>query len=170
MTCGCVNQARTPANRAQQKIDRNGGMRRSDGTTRSTRGSRLSGVMLNWPASVAWACIGSNAVDAAGLASPSAPKSASVMMIAGPDDQIIAPTCSLTVTPPTIDGTSTVVSDNGVSLSPKYAPEMTAPAAMTGSAPRSGASATNATPRVAAVVHELPMVKPTSPQMTTVDR
>src|SRR3954468_16438083 len=169
MTCGCVNQARTPANKAQQKIDRNGGMRRSDSTTRSTRGSRLSGVMLNSPASVACACVGSNAVDAAGLASPSTPKSARVMMIAGPDDQIIAPTCSLTVTPPTIDGTSTVVSDNGVSLSPKYAPLMTAPAAMTGLAPSSGASATNATPSVAAVVHELPITRPTRPQITTVE-
>ena len=39
--------------------------------------------------------------------------------IAGPDVQIIAPTCSLVVTPPTIDGTSTVVSDTGVILSPK---------------------------------------------------
>ena len=40
-------------------------------------------------------------------------------MIAGPDVQTIAPMCWLTVTPPTIDGTRTVVSDSGVILSPK---------------------------------------------------
>ena len=45
---------------------------------------------------------------------------------------------------------------------------MTAPAVMAGSAPSSGASATKATPRVAAVVHELPMASPTRPQMIAV--
>ena len=87
---------------------------------------------------------------------------------AGPDVQSIAPMCSLVVTPPTIDGTRTVVSETGVNLSPKYAPEMTAPAVMAWSAPTSGASATNATPRVAAVVHELPMASPTRPHTTAV--
>ena len=38
---------------------------------------------------------------------------------AGPDVQIIAPMCSLVVTPPTMDGTRTVVSETGVILSPK---------------------------------------------------
>ena len=45
---------------------------------------------------------------------------------------------------------------------------MTAPAAITGPAPTSGASATKATPSVAAVVHELPMARPTRPQMMAV--
>ena len=40
-------------------------------------------------------------------------------MMAGPEVQIIAPMCWLVVTPPTIDGTSTVVSEIGVILSPK---------------------------------------------------
>ena len=74
--------------------------------------------------------------------------------------------CCWTLTPSTIDGTSTVVSETGVILSPKYAPETTAPAVMAAEAPISGASATSATPRVAAVVHELPIASPTSPQMT----
>ena len=43
------------------------------------------------------------------------------------------------ITPPTMEGTRTVVSDTGVSLSPKYAPEITAPAVITGSAPINGA-------------------------------
>ena len=45
---------------------------------------------------------------------------------------------------------------------------MTAPAAMAGSAPTSGASATKATPSVAAVVQELPMASPTTPQTIAV--
>ena len=45
---------------------------------------------------------------------------------------------------------------------------MTAPAVIAGFAPSSGASATNATPRVAAVVQELPIVSPTTPQMSAV--
>ena len=45
---------------------------------------------------------------------------------------------------------------------------MTAPAVIAGFAPSSGASATNATPSVAAVVQELPMVSPTTPQMSAV--
>ena len=90
------------------------------------------------------------------------------MTTAGPDVQIIAPMCWLVVTPPTMDGTRTVVSETGVILSPKYAPEMTAPAVMAGSAPSSGASATKATPSVAAVVQELPMASPTRPQTIAV--
>src|SRR5829696_928204 len=169
-TAGCVNHARTPANSAQPKIERNAGTRRSDRITSSTSGSRLTGVMLNSPASVACAAAVSKAVSAGVAVSPRTANSPTAMSIAGPDVQIIAPMCSLTVTPPTIDGTSTVVSESGVSLSPKYAPETTAPAVITGSAPSSGARATNATPSVAAVVHELPIVSPTRPQITTVDR
>ena len=45
---------------------------------------------------------------------------------------------------------------------------MTAPAAITGSAPTSGASATNATPSVATVVHELPIANPIKPHTTAV--
>ena len=88
--------------------------------------------------------------------------------MAGPEVQSMAPMCSWVVTPPTMLGTRTVVSEIGVILSPKYAPEITAPAAMAGSAPTSGASATKATPSVAAVVHELPMARPTRPQTTRV--
>ena len=39
--------------------------------------------------------------------------------IAGPDVQIIAPMCWFVVTPPTIDGVRTVVSETGLILSPK---------------------------------------------------
>ena len=54
-----------------------------------------------------------------------------------------------------------VVSDRGVILSPKYAPQMTAPAATASSSPRTVLMPTNATPRVPAVVHELPVTMPT---------
>ena len=52
---------------------------------------------------------------------------------------------------------STVVSDSGELLSPKYAPEMTAPAVIAGDTPTSEAIPTSPTPIVPAVVHELPM-------------
>ena len=66
-------------------------------------------------------------------------------------------TCCPTVRPPpTSRGTRIVVSDNGVILSPKYAPQMTAPAATASSSPRTLLMPTNATPSVPAVVHELP--------------
>ena len=41
------------------------------------------------------------------------------MTMAGPEVQIMAPMCCWVVTPPTMEGTSTVVSDSGVILSPK---------------------------------------------------
>ena len=56
--------------------------------------------------------------------------------------------CSLVVTPPTKLGTRIVVSDNGDILSPMYAPEMMAPAAIVVDIPRIGAIPMNATPRV----------------------
>ena len=73
--------------------------------------------------------------------------------------------CCWTVTPPTIDGTSTVVSESGDILSPMYPPEMTAPAAASGDTWSTGAIPTNATPSVPAVVHELPVTIPTTAQM-----
>ncbi len=124
--------------------------------------------MLNSAPRMACASLGSNAVDGGSAIRPINAKPAIERTMAGPDVQSIAPMCSWVVTPPTIDGTRTVVSEIGVSLSPKYAPEITAPAAMTGSAPRIGASATKATPSVAAVVHELPMARPTSPHTIAV--
>ncbi len=67
---------------------------------------------------------------------------------------------------PTICGVRMVVSDSGVILSPKYAPEMTAPAVMACEAPMAADMPTKATPRVAAVVHELPVTMPTRPVST----
>src|SRR5918993_743734 len=127
-TSGCVNHARMPAKRAQLKIDRKAGTRLTEKTMSNTRGSKLSGVMLNSLASVACACAGSKAGELAGVVKPINANSASDIRIAGPDVQIIAATCWFTVTPPTIEGTRTVVSESGVILSPKYAPEITAPA------------------------------------------
>ena len=75
--------------------------------------------------------------------------------------------CSPTVSPPpTSFGTRIVVSDSGVILSPKYAPQITAPAAIASSRPSTFAMPTNATPSVPAVVHELPVTMPTSAQIT----
>jgi hypothetical protein len=70
--------------------------------------------------------------------------------------------------PPTSFGTRIVVSERGVILSPKYAPQMTAPAAISSARPITLAMATNATPSVPAVVHELPVTMPTTAQIAAV--
>ena len=72
--------------------------------------------------------------------------------------------------PPTIRGTRIVVSDSGVILSPKYAPQMTAPAAIGCDTPMTLAIPMNATPSVPAVVHELPVTMPTMAQIEAVAR
>lgn len=61
-----------------------------------------------------------------------------------------------------------VVSDSGDSLSPRYAPEMTAPAVIGAETPIIEAMPTSPTPTVAAVVHEMPMDIATVPQMIAV--
>ena len=66
---------------------------------------------------------------------------------------------------PTSWGTRIVVSDSGVILSPKYAPQITAPAAIASERPSTLAIPTKATPSVPAVVHELPVTMPTRAQI-----
>ena len=53
-----------------------------------------------------------------------------------------------------------VVSDKGESLSPKYAPEIIAPAVIANETSRTVAMPINPIPRVPATVHELPMLRP----------
>ena len=108
-----------PANNAQLKMLRNGGARRSERMMSSTIGSRFSRVILNSPASVAWAAARSKVAPSPTPSRPRTVNSTTAMRMAGPDVQIMAPTCCWTVTPPTIEGTRTVVSDSGVILSPK---------------------------------------------------
>ena len=59
-----------------------------------------------------------------------------------------------------------MVSDSGESLSPRYAPEMTAPAVIAGETSSSVAMPTRPTPIVPAVVHELPMLMAMTPQIS----
>ncbi len=121
--------------------------------------------MLNAPSS---ACCAAS-VLAAPLGSAFSPmirNRTRLIPIAGPAVQNMFLTCCATVRPPpTSLGTRIVVSDSGVILSPKYAPQITAPAATFSDRPRTFAMPTNATPRVPAVVHELPVIMPTSAQM-----
>ena len=63
-----------------------------------------------------------------------------------------------------------MVSDSGVILSPKYAPQITAPAAAACERPITFDIPTKATPRVPAVVHELPVTIPTTAQIAAVVR
>jgi hypothetical protein len=88
---------------------------------------------------------------------------------AGPEVQTMLRMCCPVVSPPpTSLGTRIVVSDSGVILSPKYAPQMTAPAAVASDRPITVDIPTNATPSVPAVVHELPVTIPTIAQIAAV--
>ena len=109
----------TAAKIALPKMARNGGARRMDSTTSRTIGSRLISEMLNSPPRIACASLGSKAVAGGSAIRPMIAKPRIDRTMAGPDVHSMAPMCSWVVTPPTIDGTRTVVSEIGVILSPK---------------------------------------------------
>ena len=109
----------TPASSAVDRIARKGGARRTEATRSTRTGRRLSGEMLNSPARTAWAWAGSSGTVAGGAVRPMRAKRRSAPPMATPEVQTIAPMCWLVVTPPTSDGTSTVVSEMGDILSPK---------------------------------------------------
>ena len=67
---------------------------------------------------------------------------------------------------PAIAGAKFVVSDNGDILSPKYAPEIIAPAVTAGESPKPVAIPIRATPNVPATVHELPILSEAMAQIT----
>ena len=64
------------------------------------------------------------------------------------------------------DEAITVVSDKGEILSPKYAPEMIAPAITPSLNPSAFPMPSRATPMVAIVVQELPIISDTNAQIT----
>ena len=66
---------------------------------------------------------------------------------------------------PDDEDASTVVSDRGETLSPKYAPEIIAPAVHPGEKPSAVPIAISATPTVAMVVQELPVIRATAAAM-----
>ena len=66
----------------------------------------------------------------------------------------------------TVDDANTVVSDKADTLSPKYAPEMIAPAIQPSEYPCASPTPIKATPIVAIVVHELPVTIATMAQIT----
>ena len=90
-----------------------------DSTTSRTMGTRFTSEILNSAPRIACASLGSKAVVGGGASRPMRAKPRIESTMAGPDVHSIAPMCSSVVTPPTIDGTRTVVSEIGVSLSPK---------------------------------------------------
>ena len=69
---------------------------------------------------------------------------------------------------PVIAGARFVVSLNGDILSPKYAPEITAPAVIPAGILKAIPTATKAIPTVAEVVYELPVVRDTRVETTKV--
>jgi hypothetical protein len=60
------------------------------------------------------------------------------------------------------------VPDNGDALSPKWAPEMTAPAVISGERFMLTAMPMSPIPKVPATVHELPMLHPMTAQISAV--
>jgi hypothetical protein len=165
-----VKQARMPANSAEPRIARNGGTLRIVNTTSRTIGSRFRTVMLNSLPRIARA----SSVETTAFAVASRPRTRKITRLiasAGPAVQTMFRTWRPTVSPrPTSFGTRIVVSESGVILSPKYAPQITAPAAAFGESPITRAIPTKATPIVPAVVQELPVTRPTTAQITAVAR
>ena len=158
-----------PANSADPRIARNGGTLRTVNTTSSASGSRFTTEMWKAFSSASSALSGSTAASGS-TPRPITRKITRLTPSAGAAVQNMLRMCSPVVTPPTICGTRIVVSDSGVILSPKYAPQMIAPAAISFETPITPAMPTNATPSVPAVVHELPVTVPTMAQMTAVAR
>lgn len=70
---------------------------------------------------------------------------------------------------PVTDAAKTVVSESGETLSPKYAPEMIAPAIQPVSKPCASPIPIKAIPIVAMVVQELPVITDTIQQIRQVD-
>ena len=68
---------------------------------------------------------------------------------------------------PAIAAAKLVVSESGDNLSPKYAPEIIAPAVIAGGAPSAVPIPISATPTVATVDQELPVAIETIEQITT---
>ena len=87
---------------------------------------------------------------------PTSANSTSAIVKEGPVVHAMCRMCEK-ISVSTTAGARFVVSDKGDILSPKYAPEMTAPAAIAGDRPRPIDTPINATPRVPATVQELPV-------------
>ena len=157
-----------PANSADPRIARNGGTFLTVNSTSRSSGSRLITEIVNSLSSTARAaCVSTPALGCA--LRPMTRKIARLMRSAGPAVQSMLRMCFAVVSPrPTSFGTRIVVSDSGDILSPKYAPQITEPAAAACESPITFAIPTKATPSVPAVVHELPVTMPTSAQITAV--
>ena len=67
---------------------------------------------------------------------------------------------------PLMEDAMAVVSESGDILSPKYAPDIMAPAVTASEKPWTRPIPRRATPIVAIVVHELPVIRETNAQMT----
>jgi hypothetical protein len=114
-------------------------------TTRRASGRRLTAEMLNALLSASWAASVPTAPSGSAF-SPRRKNSTRLIPSAGPAVQIMFLMCWPVVRPrPTSCGTRMVVSDSGVILSPKYAPRMTAPAAVASDRPITLAMPTNGT-------------------------
>ena len=143
----------------------------SAGTRRSTRVSTRATGMSRWGPSAYWASraastAASSAVLAgAGAARPAAVNRTSAAAMLGP---VVHTMWRMWVnrSVPATAGARLVVSDRADILSPKYAPEMMAPAARPRFSPCAVAMPTSAMPMVPAVVHELPVATETNAQMT----
>ena len=96
---------------------------------------------------------------------PASEKMMSVMKTVGPVVSIMYLMCVKSGVPLTEEA-STVVSLRGDTLSPKYAPEMMAPAVHPSSKPNALPMPSNASPMVAIVVHDEPVMREMTALMT----
>ena len=132
-----------------------------------TRGTRVQAERSNWAASTALVLPKARSASTSPR-SPRAVKIASAQTKEGIVVHNMWRMCSNSSAPATA-GARLVVSDSGDILSPKYAPEITAPAVAAGDSPRPWATPTRPMPRVPAVVQELPMAREATAQSTALD-
>src|SRR4051812_18214557 len=162
-TVGFSQTATRPPTRAPRKIVTNGGNRRTAKTKTNTRGRKDKGET--------WKCWSSPRMVSDASKSPRVPSSAnrpSATPSEGTDVHKVSRICADRSDP--VDAVARLtVSESGEALSPKYAPEITAPAVIAGDRPMFAAIPIRPMPIVPTTVQELPMQIATTAHRSAAD-
>src|SRR5882757_6050675 len=154
--------AKTPPNNAPAKIVTKGGTRNTARPKTRMSGDNAHGVITK-----CWLRPDSIAEASKSPGRPKRAKPTTERPNAGTDVHRVSRICSNKSEPAAAVARFTV-SDSGDVLSPKYAPEMTAPAVIAGDNPMLVATPINPMPIVPATVHELPIPTATPAQISAV--
>ena len=150
--------ATPPPNKAPNKMVGRGGNFRIAIRKTTANGISASGVILNEASRVVIKISIMFPFDSALTPKPIIKKIINAKIMEGPVVQTICRICVKRSVPVTA-GARLVVSDKGDILSPKYAPEMIAPAVIAGERSSPIDTPINATPSVPATVQELPVAR-----------